>query len=141
MALNITKIMHVELLALIEYAKLKGRPAVHAALSHLNDIVGAVQLMETDSVSDKEKHLTGTAEEKADARELNSKILANEKVWSAGGEISKKFAPEIVKRGGLIIDNSSAFRMEENVPLVIAGVNDEDLRMHQGIISNPNCST
>ena len=60
---------------------------------------------------------------------------------SAGGETSKKFTPEIIKRGGLIIDNSSAFRMEENVPLVIAGVNDEDLRKHQGIISNPNCST
>ena len=60
---------------------------------------------------------------------------------SAGGETSKRFAPEIIKRGGLIIDNSSAFRMEENVPLVIAGVNDEDLRKHQGIISNPNCST
>jgi hypothetical protein len=57
MDLNITKIMHVELLALIEYTKLKGRPAVHAALSHLNDIVGAVQLLETDSVSDKEKPL------------------------------------------------------------------------------------
>jgi len=60
---------------------------------------------------------------------------------SAGGTISQKFAPEIIKRGGLIIDNSSAFRMEESVPLVIAGVNDEDLRMHKGIISNPNCST
>ena len=60
---------------------------------------------------------------------------------SAGGEISKKFAPEIVKRGGLIIDNSSAFRMDKEVPLVIAGVNDEDLKTHKGIISNPNCST
>lgn len=60
---------------------------------------------------------------------------------SAGGSTSQKFAPEIVKRGGLIIDNSSAFRMEKDVPLVIAGVNDEDLRMHKGIIANPNCST
>ncbi len=60
---------------------------------------------------------------------------------SAGGSTSKLFAPEIVKRGGLIIDNSSAFRMEEDVPLVIAGVNDEDLKKHKGIISNPNCST
>lgn len=60
---------------------------------------------------------------------------------SAGGATSQKFAPEIVKRGGLIIDNSSAFRMEKDVPLVIAGVNDEDLRNHKGIISNPNCST
>lgn len=60
---------------------------------------------------------------------------------SAGGSTSQKFAPEIIKRGGLIIDNSSAFRMEKDVPLVIAGVNDEDLRMHKGIIANPNCST
>ena len=60
---------------------------------------------------------------------------------SAGGSTSQKFAPEIVKRGGLIIDNSSAFRMDKEVPLVIAGVNDEDLRLHKGIIANPNCST
>ena len=60
---------------------------------------------------------------------------------SAGGSTSQKFAPEIVKRGGLIIDNSSAFRMDKDVPLVIAGVNDEDLRKHKGIIANPNCST
>lgn len=60
---------------------------------------------------------------------------------SAGGSTSQKFAPEIVKRGGLIIDNSSAFRMEKDVPLVIAGVNDEDLRKHKGIVANPNCST
>ena len=60
---------------------------------------------------------------------------------SAGGSTSQKFAPEIVKRGGVLIDNSSAFRMEKDVPLVIAYVNDEDLRKHQGIIANPNCST
>ena len=60
---------------------------------------------------------------------------------SAGGSTSKLFAPEIVKRGGVLIDNSSAFRMEEDVPLVIAYVNDEDLRKHKGIIANPNCST
>lgn len=60
---------------------------------------------------------------------------------SAGGSTSQKFAPEIVKRGGVIIDNSSAFRMDKDVPLVIAYVNDEDLRKHKGIIANPNCST
>ena len=49
---------------------------------------------------------------------------------SAGASTSKLYAPEIVKRGGLIIDNSSAFRMEKDVPLVIAGVNDEDLKWH-----------
>ena len=60
---------------------------------------------------------------------------------SAGGSTSKMFAPEIVKRGGVIIDNSSAFRMDKDVPLVIAEVNDEDLKLHKGIIANPNCST
>ncbi len=60
---------------------------------------------------------------------------------SAGGSTSQKFAPEIVKRGGVLIDNSSAFRMEKDVPLVIAYVNDEDLKLHKGIIANPNCST
>lgn len=60
---------------------------------------------------------------------------------SAGGSTSQKFAPEIVKRGGVIIDNSSTFRMDEDVPLVIAYVNDEDLKKHKGIIANPNCST
>ena len=60
---------------------------------------------------------------------------------SAGGSTSQKFAPEIVKRGGVLIDNSSAFRMDSEVPLVIAYVNDEDLKKHKGIIANPNCST
>ncbi len=60
---------------------------------------------------------------------------------SAGGSTSKMFAPEIVKRGAMIIDNSSAFRMDKDVPLVIAGVNDEDLKLHKGIVANPNCST
>lgn len=60
---------------------------------------------------------------------------------SAGASTSKVLAPEAAKRGCVFIDNSSAFRMEEDVPLVIAGVNDEDLKKHKGIIANPNCST
>ena len=60
---------------------------------------------------------------------------------SAGGETSKKFAPIAASKGCVFIDNSSAFRMDKDVPLVIAGVNDEDLRKHKGIIANPNCST
>lgn len=60
---------------------------------------------------------------------------------SAGGSTSLALAKEAVKRGAVYIDNSSAFRMEKDVPLVIAYVNDEDLRKHQGIIANPNCST
>lgn len=60
---------------------------------------------------------------------------------SAGGTTSLNLAKEAVKRGAVYIDNSSAFRMEKDVPLVIAGVNDEDLKKHNGIIANPNCST
>ena len=60
---------------------------------------------------------------------------------SAGGGTSLALAHEAVKRGCVYIDNSSAFRMENDVPLVIAGVNDDDLKNHKGIVANPNCST
>lgn len=60
---------------------------------------------------------------------------------SAGGSTSLALAKEAVKRGCVYIDNSSAFRMEKDVPLVIAGVNHEDLKKHNGIVANPNCST
>ena len=62
-------------------------------------------------------------------------------IFSAGGEISKRFAPIAVSNGCIVIDNSSAFRMEDNVPLVVPEVNFEDIKKHNGIISNPNCST
>lgn len=60
---------------------------------------------------------------------------------SAGASTSKVLAPEATKRGCVFIDNSSAFRMDEDIPLVIVGVNDDDLKLHKGIIANPNCST
>lgn len=62
-------------------------------------------------------------------------------LFSAGGSISKALAPEAVKRGAVVIDNTSAYRMDENVPLVVPEVNEEDIRNHNGIIANPNCST
>ncbi|MCH3904578.1 MAG: aspartate-semialdehyde dehydrogenase [Lactobacillus sp.] len=60
---------------------------------------------------------------------------------SAGGSVSKKFLPEAVKRGAVCVDNTSAFRMEEDVPLVVPEVNPDALKGHHGIIANPNCST
>jgi aspartate-semialdehyde dehydrogenase len=60
---------------------------------------------------------------------------------SAGATISKQFAPEAVKRGCVIIDNTSAFRMEPDVPLVVPEVNPHAINRHKGIIANPNCST
>ncbi len=59
----------------------------------------------------------------------------------AGGATSAVLIPEAVKRGAVVIDKSSLYRLDPNVPLVVAGVNDEDLKQHQGIIANPNCST
>lgn len=62
-------------------------------------------------------------------------------LFSAGGSISKVFAPEAVKRGAVVIDNTSHFRMDPEVPLVVPEVNEAALKEHKGIIANPNCST
>lgn len=62
-------------------------------------------------------------------------------LFSAGGSISKYFAPIAAKNGCTVVDNSSAFRMEDDVPLVIPEINSQAIHQHKGIISNPNCST
>jgi aspartate-semialdehyde dehydrogenase len=62
-------------------------------------------------------------------------------LFSAGGGISKEFAPAAVAAGAIVIDNSSAFRMKEGVPLVVPEVNPQEIRKHNGLIANPNCST
>jgi aspartate-semialdehyde dehydrogenase len=62
-------------------------------------------------------------------------------LFSAGGDLSLSLAPLAVERGAVVIDNSSAWRMEAEVPLVVSQVNPEDLGWHRGIIANPNCST
>src|SRR5262249_16994017 len=62
-------------------------------------------------------------------------------LFSAGGSISKEFAPLAVKAGCVVIDNSSAFRMDEAVPLVVPEINGGDIKQHRGIIANPNCTT
>ena len=60
---------------------------------------------------------------------------------SAGASVSKLLIPEAVKRGAVVVDNTSFFRMHPDVPLVVAGVNNDDLKKHRGIVANPNCST
>ena len=60
---------------------------------------------------------------------------------AAENDIAQKFAPAIVKAGAVFVDNSSAFRLDPNVPLIVPEINPEDVKKHQGIISNPNCST
>ncbi len=62
-------------------------------------------------------------------------------IFSAGGDTSKHFAPIAAEKGCIVIDNSSAFRMVDNVPLVVPEVNPEEIKNNHGIIANPNCST
>ncbi|MDO8481669.1 MAG: aspartate-semialdehyde dehydrogenase [bacterium] len=75
--------------------------------------------------------------------ELNEKSFkgVNMALFSAGGSVSLKFAPIAAKAGCVVIDNSSAFRMDENVPLVVPEINAGDIKKHKGIIANPNCTT
>jgi aspartate-semialdehyde dehydrogenase len=62
-------------------------------------------------------------------------------LFSAGGSISKQYAPIAVRSGCVVVDNSSAFRQDDQVPLVVPEINAADVRRHQGIIANPNCTT
>lgn len=77
--------------------------------------------------------------------ELCEENIKNKKIdfalFSAGGDTSLKFAPVFAKEGAIVIDNSSAWRMDPKVPLVVPEVNPEDIKWHSGIIANPNCST
>lgn len=77
--------------------------------------------------------------------ELNDENIKSHKVdialFSAGGGTSERFAPVFVKNGAIVIDNSSQWRMYDNVPLVVPEVNPEDIDWNSGIIANPNCST
>ncbi len=61
--------------------------------------------------------------------------------FSAGGALSREFAPSAVKAGAVVIDNTSAFRMKDGIPLVVPEVNPEQIHKHNGLIANPNCST
>ena len=62
-------------------------------------------------------------------------------LFSAGGDISREFAPLAVRAGCVVVDNSSAFRMDDTVPLVVPEINAADIKKHRGIIANPNCTT
>jgi aspartate-semialdehyde dehydrogenase len=62
-------------------------------------------------------------------------------LFSAGGGISKEFAPHAVASDAVVVDNSSAFRLDDSVPLVVPEINGDDIKKHRGIIANPNCTT
>ncbi|WP_300379307.1 aspartate-semialdehyde dehydrogenase [Clostridium sp.] len=85
------------------------------------------------------KNLNILVEETCKENIENKKI--NIAFFSAGGDVSLKFANVFTSIGAVVIDNSSAFRMNDAVPLIVPEVNPEDIKNHKGIISNPNCST
>lgn len=90
-----------------------------------------------------EGKLINFQEEKIKVENLSSASLKNLDIalFSAGASISREFSPRFAREGAVVIDNSSAFRMEEDVPLVVPEVNPHAAEKHRGIIANPNCST
>ncbi len=109
-------------------------------LSERNFPVGSLRLYASDRSAGKKISFEGdqllVEETKDDSFEGINLAL-----FSAGADISKHFSPLAAKSGAVVVDNSSAFRMDTEVPLVIPEVNPEDLQWHRGIIANPNCST
>ncbi|QIZ67377.1 aspartate-semialdehyde dehydrogenase [Geobacillus subterraneus] len=110
------------------------------ALEDRNFPVGTLTLLSSERSAGKKMRFRG--------EEIEVQAAAPERfdgvdiaLFSAGGAVSKALAPEAVRRGAIVIDNTSAFRMDENVPLVVPEVNESDLTWHNGIIANPNCST
>ncbi len=118
---------------------LVGRKMIQVLEEHKFPVKKLVPLASERSVG-KEVQFNGKswAVKKLDA---NSFIGVDIALFSAGGSVSKEFAPYAVKAGTLMIDNSSQFRMDPDVPLVVPEVNRSDIFKHKGIIANPNCST
>ena len=109
-------------------------------LQKRNFPIGEISLLSSSRSAGKEIEFNGKKVTVQEARPESFEGV-DIALFSAGGSISKKLAPEAVKRGAIVVDNTSAFRMDENVPLVVPEVNEEDLRGHNGIIANPNCAT
>ncbi|MFA7235615.1 MAG: aspartate-semialdehyde dehydrogenase [Phycisphaeraceae bacterium] len=111
-----------------------------AILEQRNFPFGKLKLLASARSAGKQitfKSKTYTVEELTEASFKDIDIA----LFSAGGSISKKFAPIAAAAGCAVVDNSSAFRMDPAVPLVVPEVNPQDIALHKGIIANPNCST
>ena len=109
-------------------------------LEHRNFSVGSLRLLASKRSAGKSLKFRG---ETLTIEELtpSSFDAVDIALFSAGGGISKQWGPEAVKAGAVVVDNSSAFRLDESVPLVVPEINAQDALSHQGIIANPNCTT
>jgi len=102
--------------------------------------VASVRLMASDRSAGKRLPV-GNREIEVEETTVDSFEGVDIALFSTGAEQSRHFSPIAARAGTVVIDNSSAFRTDENVPLVVPEVNAEDIRWHKGIIANPNCST
>ena len=109
-------------------------------LAARNFPVGKLRLLASARSAGKRLRFAG---EDIPVEELTADSFAGVEIalFSAGAARSKEFAPAAVKAGAVVVDNSSAFRMDPDVPLVVPEVNPEKVREHKGIVANPNCST
>src|SRR3989338_7163148 len=107
----------------------------YTILKQRNFPVGKLRLLSTSDVND---NMDGIPIEKVNEHSFDDMQIG---LFSPGAEISKLWAPIAAKAGCVVIDNTSQFRMDKNVPLVVPEVNPQDIKKHKGIIANPNCST
>jgi aspartate-semialdehyde dehydrogenase len=109
-------------------------------LQQRNFPVASVNLYASDRSAGKKLYV---GHQEIEVRETSPESFQNIDIalFSAGSEISRYFSPIAAKSGTLVVDNSAAFRMEPKVPLVVPEINPDDIKLHEGIIANPNCST
>src|SRR3954465_2819309 len=109
-------------------------------LERRNFPVGKLTLLASARSTGKHLSFRGT---ESPVRELTKNAFSGIDIalFSAGGSISKEFAPIAAQAGCVVVDNSTAFRMDDKVPLVIPEINAGDVKLHKGIIANPNCTT
>jgi aspartate-semialdehyde dehydrogenase len=109
-------------------------------LQQRNFPVASVNLYASDRSAGKKLYV---GHQEVEVKETSPESFQNIDIalFSAGSEISRYFSPIAAKSGTLVVDNSAAFRMEPKVPLVVPEINPEDIKLHEGIIANPNCST
>ena len=109
-------------------------------LEQRNFPMNSIRLLASDRSAGKKLRVNG---EEVEVKETNHESFENVDValFSAGAESSIYFSPIAARAGAVVVDNSAAFRMDPEVPLVVPEVNPEDIKEHKGIIANPNCST
>ena len=134
------KIMKTYKLALVGATGLVGRTALQV-LEEKNLPVSEYVFFSSKKSAGNTIHLLGKEYVVRELTETSFDEGFDFAIFSAGGETAKKYAPIAASKGCVVVDNSSAFRMDDDVPLVVPEVNSDDLKHHNNIIANPNCST